>query len=97
MTTKAEKERMDRVANLGCIVCRLYYQMHVPANIHHLTGLKYRSMGKKAKEYIPLCPTHHQYGNHMLPSVHSHPKLFKEKYGSQEHLLNRTNELLKHE
>jgi hypothetical protein len=92
--TKDEKKRMNRVAALGCIVCRLYYGIESPAEIHHLTGSKYRSTGKKAKEYIPLCPAHHRNGSNLHPSIHGHPKLFNQMFGSQEFLLNYTNKFL---
>lgn len=89
-----EKLRLERVASLGCIVCKLYYGEFSPANIHHLTGIKYRSTGKKAREYIPLCLNHHQYGSRQHPAIHSHPENFRSKYGTQEFLLEYTNKLL---
>jgi len=94
MATNVEKDKMDRVASLGCIVCKIYYNVESPGHIHHLTGLKYRSIGKKAKEFICLCPTHHQNSNGEHYSIHGHPKLFAEKYGSQEFLLEYTNKFL---
>ena len=92
--SKSDKDRMNRVASLGCIVCKAFYGVYSPALIHHLTGLKYRSIGKKAKEYIPICQAHHVDGNKEHPSVHGQPELFKQKYGSQEFLLNYTNKFI---
>ena len=92
---KADKERMSNIANLSCIVCRLFYSVETPAELHHLIGLKYRSTGKKAKEYIPLCPLHHRVGTKDHPSIHAYPKLFAKMYGTQEELLDITNGLIK--
>ena len=92
--TKAQKDRMDRVASLNCIVCKLYYGLESPGEIHHLVGLKYRSLGKKAKQFICLCPAHHRYGSDQHPSIHGQPELFNKRFGSQEYLLNYTNKFL---
>jgi len=56
MTNKDKKERFNALSEYGCVVCGL------PAEIHHLLGIKYSGMGQKAKdEYtIPLCPNHHR-------------------------------------
>ena len=88
--------RADDLVKLGCIVCRVYYHTYSPPCIHHLLGIKYRAMGKKAadKDSIPLCPHHHQYGTKEHPAVHSHPELFEERFGTQEELLEMTNKLL---
>ena len=88
------QDRFEALAQMGCIVCRLFHGVRSEANIHHLTGLKYRGIGMKAKDEftIPLCPTHHQYGSKEYPSVHGYPKLFREKYGTQEELLAIVNE-----
>lgn len=53
-------------------------------------------MGKKADDEntIGLCPGHHQYGNKDNPSVHGQPKLFAEKFGTQEELLEMQNALI---
>jgi hypothetical protein len=45
-----------------------------------LTGA---GMGLKSKRFIPLCPEHHQ-GNQ---GVHHNTKLFEERFGTQEDLL----------
>jgi len=64
--------------------------------IHHLTGLKYRSTGKKADDQytIGLCGRHHQNGSFDHPAIHTHPELFEKRYGSQEGLLEITNKLI---
>jgi hypothetical protein len=94
--TKATKERFDAMARIGCIVCRVFHNERTDAHIHHLSGIKYRGMGMKADDEhtIPLCPTHHQYGSRFYPSVHGQPKIFAERYGTQEELLEMTNKLI---
>jgi hypothetical protein len=92
----SKKERFKRLSELGCIVCKVHYGIFTPCHIHHLTGIKYRSTGKKAsyEHTIGLCPQHHQYGDNENPSIHARPVQFAEKFGSQEILLARTKDLI---
>jgi hypothetical protein len=60
MTTIAEKKHMDRVAYLGCVVCRRMGYEGTPAELHHPragTGAGRRS---SHMDVIPLCPEHHR-------------------------------------
>lgn len=53
------KAHMSRVAELGCIACRLLGYEASPAQVHHLTlG---RGKGQKNSDMltIPLCEPHH--------------------------------------
>lgn len=53
---KAERKHLDRVANMGCLICG------APASIHHprfACGMSQRSNHWFA---IPLCKFHHQDG-----------------------------------
>ena len=53
--TKAEKQYMDRVAQLPCAICGA-----LGVHVHHRrTGV---GMGRRASNFdtIPLCPEHHQ-------------------------------------
>lgn len=88
-------KRFKALSNIGCIVCLIYYNTFTSCAVHHLTGLKYRSTGKKAdyKNTIGLCPRHHQYGTKEHPAIHSHPELFEQKYGTQEELLRITDSI----
>ena len=59
MTTAAERKYMNRVAELGCLVCRRMGYEGTPAQLHHPragTGA-----GRRASHFdvIPLCPEHH--------------------------------------
>lgn len=56
---KAERQHMDAVASLGCILCRRLGYHDTPAVIHHIRDGQ--GMGQRASHYetIPLCPEHH--------------------------------------
>ena len=90
---KAEKEHLDAVAELGCIVCRNEYGQKSPAQIHHLR--KGMGMGQRASHLrtIPLCHTHHQNGP-IGVAFHAGRATWERLYGSEEDLLTQTEELL---
>ena len=96
MTANERKARFDALHSIGCIVCRIYLQAWSEPHIHHLLGLEYRAMGRRAndRDTIPLCPTHHMYGDAQNPSAHGHPAEFKSQFGSQEYLLGATNKMI---
>lgn len=55
--TKAASLHMERVASLGCSVCRhILSRGYVPAQVHHIGDRAERSDFLT----IPLCPEHHQ-------------------------------------
>ena len=87
------KERFNNLAKQGCVVCRLFHGVVTPACIHHLTGIQYRSTGKKAKDEhtIPLCYNHHQgaQGIHTIGM-----SAWENMFGTQTELLNYANDLL---
>ncbi|HUW75266.1 MAG TPA: Ref family recombination enhancement nuclease [Gallionella sp.] len=90
---KAEKSHLDKVASLGCIVCRIIHHVFTPACIHHLTGIKYRSTGKKASNFhvIGLCHNHHQ-GHQGVHTMGMRP--WEAAFGTQEYLLDYTNQII---
>lgn len=54
---KAEKIHRERVAAIGCVVCRRHLDRYVPCEIHHVAeGSGLRSHFSIAG----LCPEHHQ-------------------------------------
>lgn len=60
MTTLAEKKHMNRVAELGCSVCRRMGYEGTPAELHHpRSGV---GMGKRSShmDVLPICPEHHR-------------------------------------
>lgn len=62
MTTKAEREWLSRVAEMGCLICQ------APAEIHHIR--EGQGMSQRAANWlvVPLCPSHHRGPN----GVHGH-------------------------
>lgn len=87
--TKADKNRWDKLRQIGCIICRR------PPEIHHITN---GTMGKKSshQETIPLCFNHHS-AQTPLPhghAVHKGTKSFEERFGTQRELLIKINKLL---
>ena len=87
--TKDEKKHYDKVARLGCILCRYLNLGETPAEIHHI-----RRYGGK-RDFAPvigLCPEHHR-GN---TGVHGlGRKGFEKKYGiTEEELTCRTSDYL---
>jgi hypothetical protein len=71
----------------------LFHGVTTEACIHHLKGLKYASLGKKATDEhtIPLCYHHHQ-GIHGIHTIGM--RAWEQSYGTQEELLRYTNDLL---
>ena len=83
--TKAEKKYLNRIAELGCIICNM------PAEIHHLrTGA---GIGMKSKDVIPLCPNHHRNGGHGV-AIHAGRLAFEANYGTELELLEKVRKLL---
>ena len=85
--TKAEREHMGRVADLGCIICG------GPAEVHHITGA---GMAKRSSHYetIPLCHMHHRNGGYGV-AVHAGVREWENIHGSQRDLLEKVQFLLK--
>lgn len=100
----AEKKHMDKVAQLGCIVCRNLGFPGTPPQIHHIrTGM---GMGQRASNYrvIPLCMDHHLTGGkgvalHADRKTHKDPERYPptwvDIYGTEEELLAQVLELIK--
>lgn len=83
---KDDREHLQRVAELGCVVCRNLGYGASPAEIHHLRngcGVGQRSSHRRA---IPLCPPHHRTGGYGV-AVHAGQKTWEKIYGSEEELL----------
>ena len=88
--TKDEKKYLDKVARVGCMLCRTAFGIKdSAAEIHHIR----RFGGKRsASPVIPLCPEHHR-GNTGIHGLGA--KGFEAKWGiTQETLLAQLNELL---
>jgi hypothetical protein len=79
--TKAEREHLDKVAALGCIICRRMGYADSPAEIHHIrTGI---GAGNRATHWqtIGVCPEHHR-GNSGIHGLGR--KGFEKRYGITE-------------
>ena len=91
--TKKEAEHMDKVSQLGCIVCRNTNGFITPAEIHHIEG---KTKADSHFKVLPLCFGHHREGGRFRPFISRHPykKRFEEAYGTEEELLEQVNEML---
>lgn len=70
----AEARHMDRVASLGCVVCRRMEGHYVPAELHHIAeGSGHRSNYAVAG----LCPEHHRGGSGFHTMGKQFLKLFR--------------------
>jgi Recombination enhancement, RecA-dependent nuclease len=88
--TKDEKNALNKVAELGCILCSTILGFEgTPSELHHI-----RRYGTKrsASPVIPLCPEHHR-GNSGVHGLGA--KGFERKWGvTQERLLEQVNQKL---
>lgn len=92
--TKAEKAHWDNVAQLGCIACRIDGYRNPLVSIHHTQG---RTKKGAHMLVLGLCAGHHQDGtgnDKKMIAIHPFKRKFCEKYGSQQELLIKTNQLL---
>ena len=90
MATKNEKNALNKIAELGCILCSEFLGFEgTPSELHHIR----RYGGKRsASPCIPLCPEHHRGNSGVLGLGH---KGFANKWGiTEEELLERVNQKL---
>ena len=83
VATKAEKEHMSKVAQMGCYACQVN-GIENNAEVHHIR--KHTGMGLRPphSDTIPLCSIHHRTGK---ASIHLGKKLFIKKYGTEQEIL----------
>lgn len=85
---KEEKEWLDAITSLGCIVCYLGLGVFTEASPHHITGKTKPGAHMKT---IPLCGRHHQISGLGYVSRHGDGKArFEAAYRSEEYLLEMT-------
>ena len=87
---KKDKERFDKLKQLGCVACSKFGRYTDPV-IHHIrknTGLSLRPSHQNT---IPLCEMHHRLGK---DSIHLGKNLFIEKYGTEQAILQQVNKQL---
>ena len=58
--TRAEKQHLDRVAGLGCLVCAEFGQPGIPAEIHHIREGQGASQWSSHYLAVPLCHSCHR-------------------------------------
>jgi hypothetical protein len=90
----AKQSRFSRLAEMGCILCRVLGMPGTPAEIHHLRSGA--GMGQRAPDHwtIPLCVFHHR-GNGGIHGMGT--RGFESRYGvSEEDLLKLVNKMLQH-
>ena len=73
--TSAEREYMDRMAGLGCYLCRHLGYGYVPAQIHHIRAGQ--GMAQRASNWltVPICPAHH--ANSSPDGIHGQRRAWK--------------------
>lgn len=95
MTNKADLARFDMLQRIGCICCRMAGSGYRAPDVHHiLVG------GRRVSHQhtLPLCPEHHRIpstGAVVGPSLADGSRVFAAKWGTQEQLLGRVNELIR--
>ena len=89
--TKAEKEHLNKVAEIGCIACLSNGYEDTPAELHHIRTNS--GAGQRASHYqvIPLCPYHHRQGSN---AIHQSKVNFENDFGTEEYLLMVVNVML---
>jgi hypothetical protein len=80
---------MDKVAAIGCIICKLYEGVYSPAAIHHIDG---KTKPGCHFHVLPLCGNHHQVPDTQKPqrwiSRHGNGlKAFEAAYMTEQELL----------
>lgn len=86
--TPEEQQYLDDVAQLGCMICRLYLCLineHAsPAEIHHTDGKTKEGCHFKV---IPLCDKHHRLTGKGYCSRANGKKAFEDAYMPEEDLI----------
>ena len=88
--TKEEKQWMDSISELGCIVCINLGYGFSPCSPHHMDGKVKKGSHLKT---IPLCAIHHQTGGYGV-AFHQGRFEWEKNNGTQQELLNQVTELL---
>ena len=86
--TQDEKRYMADAASLGCIVCRMSWYGHTPAELHHPRSGQGMSQRASNRDVIPLCPAHHRGTMHpAVPSIHLDKAKFERLFGTESELV----------
>lgn len=107
MNPRAREHRFRRLKEMGCIASWLDGRMNVSAEIHHLNLGGKAGQARRGDEWtIPLSPWHHrgepmpgytatQMREQFGPSLARSSKAFRERYGSDDKLLAKVNDLIR--
>ncbi len=78
---KSEREYLNAVAELGCLICGK------PAQIHHVrSGCGMSQRSEHIGGTLPLCPEHHKDGGFGI-AFHAGSKIWQKNYGTEEEML----------
>jgi hypothetical protein len=95
---KQREHRFRRLKELGCVACWLSGTPDVYPEIHHLNLGGHAGQKRRGDEFtIPLCRWHHQGQVPEMsgPSLKWSPKVFRERYGTDDELLAKVNDLIR--
>jgi hypothetical protein len=107
VNARAREHRFRRLKEMGCIASWLDGRMNVPAEIHHLNLGGKAGQARRGDEYtIPLSTWHHRgeplpgytatkMREEFGPSLARQSRAFRAKYGSDEKLLAKVNDLIR--
>lgn len=84
--TKADKEHLAKLVELGCCVCQREGHGYSQPEIHHIRSRAGAGQRSSDHEAIPLCAAHHRVGGYGI-AFHAGKKGFEERYGTEEELL----------
>jgi len=88
--TKIEKEWLNAIGSLGCIVCYLELNVFTEASPHHICG---RTKPGAHLESYGLCSRHHQIPGPGYKSRHGDGKAqFEARHGTEAYLLEKTQQ-----
>lgn len=91
----AERMHLNKVAELGCIACRINGHPDSRAEIHHLRDGYGKGQRSSNYEVIPLCPAHHRGTLGLsVPSIHLSKFDFIDAFGTERDLLAEVLELI---
>jgi len=94
--TAEEKDYMDGIREMGCIVCLLEKNQHTPPQIHHIDG---KTKPDAHMKTLSLCYYHHMADQNdpkspLYTSRHPNKQRFEERYGNEDWLLEQTKKHL---
>lgn len=91
--TAKQRKTWNKIAEIGCLPCKMDGFEGTPAGISHAHDHGYRDHDK----VWPSCESHHLYQHAIkgVPNRHKNPIEFRERYGTDAELVEYVSELLK--